>query len=289
MTRKIFLAGGTGVLGRRVVPLLTAAGHEVMMNVRNPVAASEATAHGAQSVTVDLFDADAVAQAVDGAEAIINIATAIPTGASAGFKRGWAMNDRLRIEAAANLASALPTGARYVGESITFPYVDGGDGWIDESTDRDYSSVTESVRESESNAIEAGGVSLRFAMFWAADSAHNAQLRGFARRGIFALPGASEAYASWIHIDDAAAAVVAALDVPAGTYNVAEAQPSRRVDHMAAIATSLGRKRLRGLPAALVKLGGPPVEALARSQRVSSRALAEACSWEPQTNIVDIW
>ncbi len=292
MSRKIFLAGGTGVLGRRVVPLLLDAGNAVTVNVRNDHAAAAAKTAGAHPTTVDLFDRAAVADAVAGHDAVINIATAIPTGAAAARKKGWALNDRLRTEASANLAAAvaaLPAGARYVGESITFPYIDEADRWIDESVERTYSSATESVADAEAAAIEAGGVALRFAMFWADDSAHNHQLLSLARLGIFALPGALDAYSSWIHIDDAAAAVVAALEAPTGIYNVAESDPVRRADHLSAVAASLGKRRLRGLPSFFVTLGGPPVEALARSQRVSSAALSAATSWQPRHNIVDAW
>ncbi len=289
MTRKVFIAGGTGVLGRRVVPLLLAAGHDVTMNVRNDDAGEVASKAGAKPLTVDLFDKAAVGEATQGCDAVVNIATAIPTGAAAGLKRGWALNDRLRTEAAQNLAAATPAGAQYVGESLTFPYVDSADRWIDEATERTYSSATESIKATEAAAAAASGASLRFGMFWAEDSAHNAQLLAFARRGIFALPGNAEAYSSWIHVDDAAAAVVAALDAPPGVYNVAEPDPVRRVDHMAAVAAALGKSRLRGLPPLVVKLGGPPVEALARSQRISSAALGNSVSWEAQHKIVDTW
>ncbi len=61
--RKIFVAGGTGVLGRRVVPLLVEAGHDVLINTRNPEAMASAEAAGAHTTTVDLFNADAVAEA----------------------------------------------------------------------------------------------------------------------------------------------------------------------------------------------------------------------------------
>lgn len=88
------------------------------------------------------------------------------------------MNDRLRIEAAANLARATPEGGRYIGESINFPYADQGDNWIDEAVSRDTTWATKSVEASEAAAAAAAaganGVSLRFAMFWAPDSGHNA-------------------------------------------------------------------------------------------------------------------
>lgn len=124
---KIFLAGGTGVLGRRVTPLLVSAGHDVTVNTRSDVAAATIRAAGATPVTVDLFDRAAVSEAVEGCDTVVNIATSIPTGGSAALKRNWAMNDKIRTEASANLASAPPNGGTYVGESITIPYIDSGD------------------------------------------------------------------------------------------------------------------------------------------------------------------
>ncbi len=285
--RKIFLAGGTGVLGRRVTPLLVSAGHDVMVNTRNEAAAANVRAAGATPVTVDLFDRPAVSAAVDGCDTVVNIATAIPTGGSAARKRNWATNDRIRTHASSHLASALPTGGTYVGESITIPYVDSGDQWIDESVARTFSSATESVNHAEAAARSVDGVSLRFAMFAANDSAHTRDLLAAARRGVFALPGNSDAYAPFIHIDDAASAVVAALDAPAGIYNIAEANPVQRSAHMEALAKALGRKRLRSLPSLVVKLGGPPVEALSRSQRISSGLFREVSNWVPAHSIVE--
>lgn len=285
--RKIFLAGGTGVLGRRVTPLLMSAGHDVSVNTRNEVAAAQVRAAGATPVTVDLFDKAAVSAAVEGCDTVVNIATSIPTGGSAALKRNWAMNDKLRTEASANLASALPNDGTYVSESITIPYVDSGDTWIDESVARTFSSATESVNDAEAAAHSVHGVSLRFAMFAADDSAHTKDLLAAARRGVFALPGNSDAYAPFVHIDDAASAVVAALDTPAGIYNVAEANPAQRSTHMEALAKAMRRKRLRSLPSLFVKLGGPPVEALARSQRISSGSFREVSNWAPKHSIVE--
>lgn len=292
---RVFVAGASGVLGRRVVPALSAAGHHVTANVRDDEARRLAEEAGAATATVDLFDPAATARLGDAHDAIVNVATNIPTDASAARKAGWEMNDRLRSVASANLADAVarPDG-RYVGESITFPYVDGGDEWIDETRERTYFWGNRSCKDAEASArsvTEAGGVgvALRFAMFFAADSAHDAAIRAAARRGVFGLPGEPEAYASWVDVDDAAAAVVAALDAPPGLYNVAEPDPVRRADHADALASAVGRRRLRRLPRVAVKLAGSGVGSLARSQRISSASLTAATGWEPTRRVVDAW
>ena len=295
MTRTIFVAGASGVLGRRVVPALVAAGHSVTANVRNAAARRAAAEAGAATATIDLFDTSQTDRIGDEHDTVVNIATSIPTGASAARRSGWSMNDRLRTEASANLAAAVArSGGRYVGESITFPYVDAGAEWIDESVERTYFWGNRSCVDAEaaaSSVTQAGGtgVALRFAMFFAEDSAHLAAIRAAARRGVFPIPGELDGHTSWIDIDDAAAAVVASLGAPAGIYNVAEPDPVPRSDHAAALARSIGRRRLRPLPQVVVKLAGAGVGSLARSQRVSSSSLMSVTRWEPTRRIVDAW
>lgn len=295
MSARVFVAGATGVLGRRVVPALVAAGHTVTVNVRSDAARREAEAVGVSTATIDLFDPLATARLGDDHDAVVNIATAIPSGAAAARRSGWATNDRLRSVASVHLAAAMAReGGRYVGESITFPYTDGGDEWIDEANDRTYFWGNRSCIDAEAAAdsvTRAGGtgVALRFAMFFADDSAHLTSIRSIARRGIFALPGPAAARISFIHIADAASAVVAGLDAPAGFYNVAEPDPARRADHAEALAQAVGRRRLRRVPGPIIRLGGAGVESLARSQRISSAALTAATGWTPQRSVVDAW
>jgi nucleoside-diphosphate-sugar epimerase len=293
---KVFLTGATGVLGRRVVPLLTAAGSEVTAVVRTPDKAALVRAQGATPAEVDLFDAESVAAAVAGHDAIVHLATNIPTGAAAATRRGWRINDRLRSEAAVNLSrAAFASGiGRYVQESITFPYVDGGDAWIDERRERDYFWGNRTTIDAEAAAVAitdhgGAGVVLRFAMFMAIDSAHMRTFAAMARRGIWGVFGDDDAYISFVDIDDAAAAVVAAIDAPAGVYNVAEPDPVTRGTHRAALAAAVGRDRLRGVPGFVETLGGAGAESLARSHRVSSASLQAVTQWRPATHVVDDW
>lgn len=295
MSRRIFVAGASGVLGRRVVPALVAAGHTVTANVRTPEAAADAAAVGATPATVDLFDAVATRRIGSDHDVIVNVATSIPTGASAALKSAWKMNDRLRRDASMNLAAAMvAVQGRYVGESITFPYVDGGAEWIDEAQPCAYIADNETCRDALASAeavTVAGGVgiTLRFAMFHANDSAHIKTIRSVAKFGVFGIPGDADAYMSWIHIDDAATAVVAALDAPAGIYNVAEPDPTTRSAHAAALAQAVGRKRVRLVSPRLARLGGASLSSLTRSQRISSRKLFDATGWHSEHAIADAW
>lgn len=292
---RIFVAGGTGVLGRRAVPALIAAGHDVSVNSRDDVGRRRLLERGAVPVVVDLFDAAAVEAAAGDHDVVVNLATSIPTGIRSVRPSASAMNDRLRSVAAANLANSVRrVGGRYVGESITFPYVDSGDDWVDESTARTYFSGNSSVIDAEAAAAsvtDAGGVgvALRFAMFFADDSTHIATYRNIARRGIFGLTGRPDSRISFVHVDDAAAAVVAALEAHSGVYNVAEPDPSRRVDHQRAVAQAVGRRRVLAVPAGVSRFGGAALDSVSRSQRISSAALTAATGWRPVHHVVDHW
>ncbi len=134
MGQRVFVTGATGVLGRRVVPLLVDAGHRVTAVVRSPAKASFVRAAGASPIEVDLFDRDRLRETVDGHDSIVQLATHIPSGPAAAQRSAWETNDRLRGVAAPTIAAAAVDAGvgRFIQESITFPYSDGGDEWIDE-------------------------------------------------------------------------------------------------------------------------------------------------------------
>jgi NAD dependent epimerase/dehydratase family enzyme len=206
------------------------------------------------------------------------------------------MNNRLRKEASAAIAGAVGDAgvARLIQESITFPYVPKGNDWIGEDTDRTYFALNLTVLDAEAAAASvaqhgAVPVVLRFAMFMAPESAHMKMVADATSRGMFGLIGQLESYISFIHADDAASAVVAALDIPSGVYNVAEADPSPRAMHREALANACGRKSLRAVPALLVKLGGAGAESLTRSHRISTDSLHRVSSWKAHIRSVDTW
>lgn len=292
---KLLVVGGTGVLGRHAVPALVSAGHDVTANTRNEASAELVSDAGATPTTFDVFDPTACEAAVDGHDAVVNIATSIPSGVGAAFRRSWATNDRLRTHAATNLANAAAARQlRYVGESITFPYDAMDDRWIDESVGCSYFWGNESCRDAEQAAASVtaaggAGVALRFAMFFAPNSSHGELIETAAKRGIFVLAGSTDAYVSMIDVRDAAQAVVAATEAPPGIYNVAEPEPVRRADHAAALAKAVGRSKLRAVPALAVKAGGAALESLSRSHRISSASLSDATPWRAEHHTVIGW
>ena len=285
---RIFIAGGTGVIGWRSVQRLVRAGHTVTAIARTPEKAELVRVLGADPVEVSLFDAAALATAVAGHDVVVNLATHIPGLRQAAFPGAWKENDRIRTEGAANLVdAALAAGAgRYIQESITFTYPDAADGWIDEDTAIDTGPALAAVTAAEAavarfTASGGTGVVLRFGMFCAPDATHTADQVAAARRGVGAVVGDPDAYQSMVHADDAAAAVVAALDAPAGTYNVVESDPGTKRQDAEALCDAVGRRAKVLLPGKSAKLGGKATSPLSRSQRVSNRRFAEATGWEP--------
>jgi nucleoside-diphosphate-sugar epimerase len=284
---RVFVAGATGVLGRRAVPLLVAAGHDVSALARSEARADLVGALGASPARVDVFDADALCHAVAGHEAVCNLATHIPSMARMARPGAWAENDRIRVEASRNLVDAALAGQarHFVQESVVFLYRDRGDEWIDESSPIDPVANLRSAAVAESNAARmtatgATGVVLRFASFYGPDSDSTLGMIRLAKRRIAAGAG-PDAYMSSITTDDAAAAVAASLLAPAGVYNVGDDEPVTRRQFFAALAGALGVRPPLVAPAGLAKLGGTKASVLTRSQRVSNRLFVETTGWKP--------
>ena len=287
--QKIFVAGATGILGRRAVPLLVQAGHDVTAIGRTPEKAAQLEAAGATPVAVDIFDAAAVKEAVDGHDVVANLATHIPGVTKMRMRSAWKENDRIRSEGSRNLVDAvLATGAqRYVQEQICFLYADGGDAWLDENSPMGAPDYVQSGLEAERQAqrvTDGGGVGvvLRFGMFHAPDSDQTQMFVRMARRRIMTMFGAKTAYTPTVMVDDCATAVVAALGAPAGIYNVVDDEPLTRADYAAALADTLGVKTLRHPPKLATKAAGEQGDMLARSQRISNRRFKDATGWAPQ-------
>jgi nucleoside-diphosphate-sugar epimerase len=285
---KVFVTGATGVVGRRVVPRLVADGHRVSAVARSAESAARVARAGASAVRVDLFDHSALATAVAGHDAVVNLATHIPRSSLRMLLPGaWRENDRIRRFVSATLANAADAGGagRYVQESFAAAYPDAGRAWIDEDTRLAPARYNRTLVDAEASAerfTRSGriGVVLRFASFYGPDAFQTQDLARFARHGFAALPGVADAYVSSVSHDDAAAAVIAALRAPAGIYNVADDEPLTRRDYFDALAQALDVAPPRLQPAWAARLLGSLGELLARSQRVANRKL-RATGWTP--------
>ena len=294
---RVFITGATGAIGIRAVPLLVRAGHTVTAAGRSPAKRRVLEEHGARVIALDLFDAVAVRNAVRGHDAIVNLATHMPSSAVAMMLPwSWRQNDRVRrIGSATIVDAALAEGvSRVVQESFAPIYVDSGEAWIDELTPVSPARYNRSILDAERSAVRfasAGGtgVVLRFAGLYGPDRMLQEML-DVIRKGWSPLPGEPSAYFTSVAQDDAATAVVAALTLPSGTYNVAEDQPLPRGEWVASLADAAGLARPRFLPRWLTMLGGSTMRLLARSQRISNRKLRGSSAWVPRyANSREAW
>lgn len=285
---KVFVTGGTGVVGTRALPALVAAGHEVTAVARTAEKADLVRSLGAEPAVVDLFDADAVKAAVEGHDAVVHLATNIPPLSKAARSKAWATNERLRREASNLLVdAALATGAgRYVQESICFPYVDQGDRWIDEASPLEHTAVFEGAAHAEAAAARfteqgRGGVVLRFAQFHGSGSHHVEAFNALARKRINPFVGPPDGYTSFIHAEDAGRSVATALDLPSGIYNVADDEPLTRAEAGTVLAEALGVKPPKTIPAPVRAVMPSDSKLLMKSLRISNAKLKRASDWVP--------
>lgn len=281
---QIFVTGATGVIGRRVVPALRALGHQVTAARRS--ATTLQTVPGVRTVALDLFDAKAVRQAVMGHDVVINLATHVPATSLAFLPGAWREMTHIRRDASRILTSAAAASGvqRFIQESFAPIYPDNGDRWVTEAVVPQPAYYCRSVLDAEAAAMHFAkegrtGVALRFAFLYGPNDGFTLQLGSFVRKGWLPLLGRREAYFPMLYHDDAAAAVVAAVELPSGIYNVVEDQPMTHAAIGAALASILSVPPPRFLPPWTVKLAGSLGETLARSLRISNAKLKGASRW----------
>ena len=287
---RIFVTGATGVVGRRVVPLLLDRGHSVSGVGRSPSKRALLEKQGAIAVDVDLFDPKSLRRSLGGHDAVVNLATHMPSSAMRMLLRwSWRENDRIRREASAALVNAaLAAGVgRFIQESFAPVYEDGGDRWIDESWPLRPAAYNQTVLDAERSAerfTASGGIGIivRFSVFYGADSRALHEIVRTIRSGWSPLPGDPSGFVSSISHDDAATAVVALLNAPNGPYNVTDDEPLRRSEWVDSLADALSVPHPRALPRLVTHFGGSTMRLLARSQRVTNAKLRSATGWSPR-------
>jgi nucleoside-diphosphate-sugar epimerase len=287
---RIFMSGATGVIGRRLVPALVAAGHQVTGIGRTPEKRALLERLGARGVAVDLFEPAAIRRALAGQETVINLATHIPRTAIRLMLPGaWRENDRIRRIASGLLAdAAIAEGAeRFIQESFAPIYEDQGEKWITEESPVRPVRYNRTILDAEAAAARFArnggtGIVLRFAGFYGPDSPHFAEIVHSVRGGRLPFPGETDAFLSFVSHDDAAAAAQAALTLPAGVYNVVDDEPISRRDVGAILADLLGAPPPRPLPRWAGRLAGSLGELLSRSVRISNRKLRGMSDWRPR-------
>jgi nucleoside-diphosphate-sugar epimerase len=274
---RIFIVGATGVIGSRVVPRLIALGHEVTALSRSEANRAALEGWGARP-SAEL--------ALAGHDAVINLATHIPPSSRALMPGAWRATNALRRTLPPRIARAAAEAGvrRYVQESFAPAVPDRGGEWIDETVPLATGRYNSGLDDAEAAVRGFGGdgVVLRFGFFYGPDSDFFRDIVKMVRKGWSPTMGRPDGYQSSVSHDDAAEAVIAALALPRGTYNVVDDEPLTKRDLVDSLADRLGVSHPRFLPSWLPLLFGSLGRTLARSQRISNRKLREASSWRPK-------
>ncbi|MDQ3873957.1 MAG: NAD(P)-dependent oxidoreductase [Actinomycetota bacterium] len=283
---RVFVAGASGAIGTRLVPQLIDAGHEVIGTHTSPRSGKRLRALGAQPVALELLDARAVREAVLEAapDAIVHQATALANARfGRNFDRTFAQTNRLRTEGTDNLlAAAREAGvARFVAQSnVTFRYARQGGMVKSEDDPLDTKPVAGALASRaamnylDDAVVAAGGIALRYGIFY---GAANDGLIEPVRKRQFPIVGDGGGFMSWIHLDDAAAATVLALehDGPA-IYNIVDDEPAPAREWLPVFADALGAKPPRRVPVWLARLfAGEPGVVMGTEARGASNVKAK--------------
>lgn len=279
------------MLGRRLIRQFREVGCAVVAQVRSEDRASLARSLGAEPRIVDIFDADALSRAADGADVVIHAATSIPTGRTK--PSDWAMNDRIRREGSKALTEAAArVGAKqYIFQSIVWVARPHDASYFDETSPVVYNPIFASAADGEKITNEAAAkhgfraAILRGGFFYSADAAHirDAAIQLKARK--IPIIGRGNAIWAMVHTDDAARAYVrAALSSASGTWHVVDDEPLQVGDLLETLAAVVRARKPRHVPAWLARwiAGDPVVDYFTTSTRTSNARLRRELGWEPQ-------
>jgi nucleoside-diphosphate-sugar epimerase len=283
---RVFVAGASGAIGTRLVPQLIDGGHEVIGTSRSPDHTERVRALGAKPIVLDLLDPHAVRKAVLEAEpdAIVHQATALAdVDFSRKLDRSFAQTNRLRREGtSALLAAAREAGVtRFVAQSFaSFRYAhEGGpvkteDDPIDTTPVGGMEETAAAMSYLDKAVMDAGGIALRYGGFYGGS---NDGLVGPVSKRQFPVVGDGGGVFSFIHLDDAAAATVLALDRDeAAIYNIVDDEPAPVREWLPVLADALGAKPPRHFPVWLARVfAGDAAVMMGTEARGASNAKAK--------------
>ena len=288
---RVFVAGGSGVIGRRLVPQLVARGHQVTATTTSAARLGLLEGLGAEAVVMDGLDAVSVGEAVAAAQpdTIVNEMTGL-SEAHAGrpnlrrADRFFAATNRLRSEGIDHLlAAAEATGVTHVvaqGHASMNGARTGG--WV--KTEEDPLEViegTRAIRHLEDVVVRAGGAVLRYGGFYG-PGAHDDQVK-LVRKRLLPLIGGGTGYVSWVHIDDAASATVLAVEQKAtGVFNIVDDEPAPMREWLPYLAECLGAKPPLRVPVWLARLlaGEMAVGMMTQGRGFSNAKAKRELGWE---------
>lgn len=296
---KVFVAGATGAIGRPAVRQLVAAGHEVTGMTRRAERVAEIEAAGARGVVCDAFDAEGLREAVVAAapEAVVHLLTALPERFKPRSNYLEATN-RVRVEGTRNLVAAAKAAGvrRLIAESVAFFYAPAGD-WVKdedaplfEDAPGIFGGAMAAILDLERQVLATEGLEglvLRFGWLYGPGTYFErggSQAEEVSRRRL-PIVGSGTGIFSFVHVDDAGAAVLAALDHGSpGAYNVVDDEPAPQHEWLPVYAAALGAKPPRRVPAWLARLvAGKALSQSALQMRGASNAKAKGeLGWQPR-------
>ncbi|WP_433360537.1 NAD-dependent epimerase/dehydratase family protein [Actinoplanes sp. CA-142083] len=284
---RVFVAGGAGVLGRRLVPQLVARGHEVTATTTSAAKLGVLERMGASAAMMDGLDAGSVREAVGkaGPEVIVHQMTAISGKPDIRhFDRWFATTNRLRTEGTDNLLAAAGD-AHVVAQSYGSWNGLRSGGWVKTEDDPlDPASTgagAAAIRHLEEVVVRAGGAVLRYGSFYG-PGATDDQV-ALIRKRQYPIVGDGGGYSSWVHLDDAASATVLAVEQKAhGVFNIVDDEPAPAREWLTYLAKCAGAKRPMRIPVWLARpLAGRTAVAMMTEGRGFSNAKAKReLGWE---------
>jgi nucleoside-diphosphate-sugar epimerase len=291
----VFVAGATGVIGRAVLPALTAAGHEPIAMTRSAEKAGALRERGIEACICDAYDAEHLTRTVAEARAeqVVHLLTDLPQEINMRrFERDTASTGRLRKEGTRNLiAAARAAGVqRIVGESIAFAYAAEGDRVKDEGAPlatTTLPSIVEPLAELERQLLDAGGIVLRYGQLYGPGTSFagdGSWARNLRRRRL-PIVGAGAGVFSFAHVEDAASATLAALEHPGpATYNVVDDEPAEIREWMPAYTRAVGAPAPWRVPAWVGRLAAGPiaVEMMNELRGASNARIKRELGWQPK-------
>ena len=289
---KVFIAGASGVLGRRLVRQFVARGHSAIGQVRSAKAESAVREAGGEPRHADLFDAESLARAAEGCDIVIHAATAIPVKQKT-TPADWAMNDHIRRKGTRCLTeAAAKIGAKtYLQQSITWVSRPKNESAFDEDTPTVAEPAIQSAIDAETIAREAESAEgftvsiLRGGFFYDCESAHTRMIAEALRKRQMPIIGGGEAAWAMIHTDDAASAYVIAAEKPrSGVWHIVDNELVPVRTFLKEFAARLGAPEPRRVPVWLAKwlAGEQAVEYFTRSTKTTNARFRHDFGWTPR-------
>ena len=298
----VFVAGASGAVGHRLVPLLVASGYDVAAMTRSPQKVDSLRAAGAEPVVADGLDAGEVTRAITRSqpEVVIHQMTGL-TGVSSykKFDEEFSVTNRLRTEGTDNLLNAARAAGvrRFIAQSYgnwnyarTGTGLKGEDDPFDPDPPANQRKSLEAIRHLEDAVLGAQGMEgivLRYANFYGPGTgfALDGDLAELVRQRKFPIVGNGGGVWSFIHIDDAATATIAAIEHGApGVYNIVDDEPAPVAAWLPELARALGAKPPRRVPVWLGRLaaGDVGVSMMTQIRGTSNAKAKRELGWQPR-------